>query len=106
MIHRTVPLGQSTAVAIGLAPALLLLCGLMLAAPAQAGPILTLIPPDGALQGLPGQTVGWGFELFNDQDYLVVTGADFPASLTIGTFIDYISAQFFVCSAGPRTATR
>lgn len=81
--------------------ALPLLGALWLATPAQAGPILTLNPTDGALRGLPGQTVGWGFELFNDEHFLVVTGADFPASLTIGSFIDFISQQFFVVGPTP-----
>lgn len=83
----------------------LLLGALGLSPPASAAPMLTLAPSDGALSGAPGKTVGWGFTLTNDADYLVVTAADFPASLSIGQFIDFISPQFFVVGPAPETDT-
>lgn len=89
----------------GIIPVLLLLGGLLPALSAQAGPALTLDPADGALWGNSGQTVGWGFELFNDENYLVVTSAVFPALLSVGTFIDYISAQFLVVGPAPESET-
>jgi hypothetical protein len=68
---------------------------------AQAAPLLTLNPMDGAISGLPGDTIGWGFTLTNPNDaYAVITSADFcgasltsPCSTSLGTFTDFI-AQF------------
>jgi hypothetical protein len=84
----------------------LMVCALGLAAPARAAPILTVTPNDGALYGKPGETVGWGFTLTNDDDYLVVTGVEFlPASLPIGTFVDYLSLKFIVVGPAPESET-
>ena len=74
----------------------LALLGALVCAQAQATVILQLDPANGAVSGTPGATVGWGFTLSNDADYLVVTSASFSAPLSIGTFTDYISQQFFV----------
>ena len=78
--------------------------------------MLTLSPANGALLGLPGETVGWGFTISNpDPNYLVITGADFCtttvvggitfcdqfADTSLGAFTDYI-AQFNFIVAGPR----
>src|SRR5689334_22705727 len=83
-----------------------LVCGL------HAVPVFTLIPPDGAVSGFPGTTVGWGFTLANSTDYVVVTnsafclgtghtaadigsgacGADYAA---FGIYTDYIATNTF-----------
>lgn len=59
---------------------------------------LSLDPPSGALNGAPGETVGWGFTLTNDSNYyLVVTGADFlHQSPTLGSFTDLVGPQYLV----------
>ena len=74
----------------------LALLGALVCAQAQATVILQLDPANGVVSGTPGATVGWGFTLSNNADYLVVTSASFTAPLSIGTFTDYISQQFFV----------
>ena len=78
----------------------LLLLATALALGAQGAVILTLIPTGGNLSGTPGSTVGWGFSISNDTDYLLVSSADFcsgaalpPCPLFIGTFDDFIAAQ-------------
>ena len=51
---------------------------LALGLPAVAGslPTLTLSPVGGALTGNPGDTVGWGFTLYDNTDFAVVTSSD------------------------------
>jgi hypothetical protein len=46
---------------------------------ASAAPILTLFPPDGAISGFPGNTIGWGVQINNtsDTDWLIITGSFF-----------------------------
>lgn len=72
----------------------------LLAVPTQAAPMLTLVPADGALRGLPGSTVGWGFTLTNTSDFLVVTGSSFTAS-PLGTYEDFISSGPNLIVVGP-----
>jgi len=52
-----------------------ILFGLLCAVPAGAAPILTLLPDSGSLVGAPGATVGWGYQIANDDptEWLVVT---------------------------------
>jgi hypothetical protein len=52
-----------------------------------AAPILnfTLDPPDGLLSGSPGSSVGWGYTIGTDSDYLLISSFAFFDS-TIGTF--------------------
>ena len=72
----------------------ILRCSLMLAVAATAGlqaATLTLQPAGGALNGSPGQTVGWGFTLENATDYLQVTAANYVTVTPIGTFTDFAS---------------
>ena len=77
-----------------------LLLGLGAAVSLSAGPILILAPP-GGLSGLPGSTVGWGFTITNDADYIEITSSQFcvnpvnfplvcPSPLT-GAYTDIIS---------------
>jgi MYXO-CTERM domain-containing protein len=64
----------------------------------MAGPILTPTP-GGALSGLPGSTVGWGFTLTNDVNWIEVVQAQFcldsplsnPCFLASAQFVDIIS---------------
>lgn len=53
----------------------LLLLVLLLAAQAFAA-TLSLLPLNGQIDGAPGQTIGWGYTLFNDDptNFLVTTG--------------------------------
>lgn len=68
----------------------------------QAGRILTLDPVGGALSGPAGSTVGWGFTITNDTDYLLVTGALYTTTTGVGVFTDFISSFNFIV-AGPGT---
>lgn len=67
----------------------------------SASPILILDPVSGDLTGLAGSTVGWGFTITNDSNYIEFNLAEFcdaPVSLpgcnspTTGVFNDFISA--------------
>lgn len=48
---------------------------LLCAVPAQASPIFTLLPSAGSDAASPGDTVGWGYSIFNDDpsDWLVIS---------------------------------
>jgi hypothetical protein len=47
------------------------------AAPAAASPIFTLLPDAGTLDASPGDTVGWGYDIVNDDaDWLVISSFD------------------------------
>lgn len=73
---------------------------------AQAATVLQLDPLGGAISGLPGSTIGWGFNLSNTENYLVVTNAAFEPATTLGTFTDFISASnFFVVGPAPSAST-
>jgi hypothetical protein len=69
---------------------------------------LVLNPPNGAISGAPGDTIGWGFTLTNpDNTYAAIASADFcggvltsPCSTPLGTFTDFI-AQFNFTVVGP-----
>ncbi len=74
-----------------------LLAGSLVATAARAAPTLTLDPVGGAISGAPKAQIGWGFNLGNEENFLVVTSADFETTSTWGSFTDYISASnFFV----------
>jgi PEP-CTERM motif len=80
---------------------------MMSAGMAQAQPILTLAPLNGALSGYPASTVGWGFNVSNDTNYLLVTSADFildPTSPVIGTFNDFSGFNTIVVGPVPESA--
>lgn len=71
----------------------------------QAGPILTLSPAGGALSGAPGKTVGWGYTLMNDNDYLLVTSAGYVTATPVGAFTDFISGFNFIVVGPPPEST-
>src|SRR5947207_643897 len=84
----------------------------MLPLVAHAGPVLTLSPATGAVNGPPAAVVGWGFMLSNpDPNYVLVTEAQFctivagfcdqfpPSSL--GVFTDFIGPNFIVVGPSP-----
>lgn len=72
----------------------------------QAATLLQPTPLDGVLYGEPGSTIGWGFMLSNDANYLVVTSATFESITSLGTFTDFISASnFFVVGPSPTAST-
>ncbi len=81
--------------------------GLFLNNAAQASVSFQLDQPDGAISGLPGTTVGWGFTLANSENFLVVTSAVFEPETDLGVFTDFISApdNFFVIGPGLGAST-
>lgn len=74
---------------------------------------LTLNPANGAITGTAGSTVGWGFTLTNlGADFAVVTGSDFcvgapssPCSNSLGTYTDFVGAQFIVAGPSPESSS-
>jgi len=82
--------------------------------PAQGAAVLGLSPAGGALSGLPGDLVGWGFTLTNPTNFAVVTSVQFCTTVVVtgitvcdqfpdpsfGTFTDF-AAQFNFLIAGP-----
>ncbi len=72
-----------------------------------AAPVLTLNPSNGAVSGVPGSTVGWGFTLSNDSGFVVPSLVVFcegafnsNCAPTFGKFTDF-AAQFQVNVVGP-----
>jgi len=79
---------------------------ILFATTTQAATVLQLEPMGGAISGLPGSTIGCGFNLSNTENYLVVTSAAFESATTLGTFTDFISASnFFVVGPAPNAST-
>lgn len=78
---------------------------------ADTAPTLTLDPVGGAITGVAGSTVGWGFTLTNlGSDFAVITGSDFcvgpitsPCSNSLGTYTDFVGQQFFVLGPSPES---
>jgi hypothetical protein len=80
--------------------------------PAFANTTLTLDSPGGAISGLPGAIVGWGFTLTNTTNFLVVTSSDFcvgpiasPCVNALGTYSDFIGPNFLVVGESPEAAS-
>lgn len=100
-MHRT---------ALRLIPALLAVWG---ATVLGAAPVIMLSPPNVAF-GPPGATVGWGFTITNNTNYIEITSAQFcdsPVNFPLGcnapsngTFTDFIS-QFHDIIVGPPDGT-
>jgi len=81
-------------------------------APAFANTTLTLDSPGGAISGMPGTIVGWGFTLTNTTNFLVVTSSDFcvgpitsPCVNALGTYSDFIGPNFLVVGESPEAAS-
>jgi PEP-CTERM motif len=80
---------------------------------ADTAPTLTLDPVGGAITGVAGSTVGWGFTLTNlGSDFAVITGSDFcvgpitsPCSNPLGTYTDFVGQQFFVLGPSPESSS-
>jgi hypothetical protein len=85
----------------------LLLLSTLLCAQVYATVLLQLDPLGGALSGEPGETVGWGFTLSSDTNFLVVTSASFNSPTSLGVFTDYISqpSNFFVVGPAPESSS-
>ncbi len=82
----------------------LILWMVTLAASLQATPVLTLIPANGAIGGVPGETVGWGFTLDNTEDYAVITYAEFSSDGALGSaFVDYSFFNYVVAGPAPES---
>jgi hypothetical protein len=91
--------------------ALLFTIALAGASRADTMPTLSVIPED--VVGPAGSTVGWGFTLTNlGADFAVITGSDFcvgvptsPCSNSLGTYTDFIGAQFVVIGPSPESSS-
>ncbi len=67
-----------------------------------ATPLFTLDPADGALRGLPGQTLTWGLEIQNDDSgWLVVNALEYEQTVSIGDFSESLTPQFLSYALGP-----
>ena len=77
-----------------------ILVGFLLSFNVYSAPVFQLDPIGGTIYGMPGATIGWGFSLSNNSDYLLVSGAEFVPQSTFGTFTDYI-AQYNSVVVGP-----
>jgi hypothetical protein len=61
-----------------------------------------LDPFDGALVGTPGQVLGWGLTIQNDDSgWLVITSATYNQSQSIGDFSDFVTPQFLTYALAP-----
>ncbi len=81
---------------------------LLLAATAATADTILLLKPGGALTGLPGETVGWGFTITNTNDYLVVVATQFCTGVygaacenPVGTYTDF--SPYFLAGPGSET---
>lgn len=99
----------------------ILFCGcwagwLFFAPASRANTILTLNPPNGAISGAAGATIGWGFTFTNDTNYAIITGTEFcasgssplpniclPPAPDLGTYTDFAGAQFLVVGPFPES---
>jgi hypothetical protein len=90
-----------------------LLLSIALAGVSRADTMPTLAVTPANLVGPAGSTVGWGFTLTNlGADFAVITGSDFcvgvptsPCSNSLGTYTDFIGAQFLVIGPTPESTT-
>ena len=67
----------------------------LIGAPAARAAVLNLSPADQVLPALPGQVVGWGFSLTNDDpnNYLLVTSVEFQSAINLGVFTDFLGPR-------------
>jgi hypothetical protein len=73
----------------------------MCASSTSMAALLTLDPANGALNGLPGLTTGWGFSVSNDTGYLVITSVDYSAPVTVGMWEAYAILPSNFAIVGP-----
>jgi hypothetical protein len=74
--------------------------GTVAASALMASPILTLTP-GGAISGTPGSTVGWGFTLTNDVNWIEVAQAQFCLDSPLSNPCFNASAQFIDIISNP-----
>lgn len=77
-----------------------ILLGTVVASALIAAPIITL-SPGGARSGTPGSTVGWGFTLTNDLNWIEVVQAQFCLDSPLGNPCFSASLQFFDIISNP-----
>src|ERR1035437_4582790 len=79
-----------------------------LAGPMQVDNLTFTLSNNGALSGAPGSTHGWGFELTNTLNYVVITGSGFDATQNAGDVIytDFIGPNFIVVGAPGSTVAQ
>jgi hypothetical protein len=82
---------------------LLLSCSLV-ADPIPPNVTLTLDPPTGKVGGSPGDTVGWGFTLSTDSDYILIDSFSFLESTPVGLFTAFAPPTGAASSGSPLTA--
>ena len=89
---------------------ILLLVLASLATSVTSGAMLRLKPSNGVITGLPGQDVGWGFEIENTNDFLVVEGSDFclglyttPCVNPYGLYTSNEGSAFIVVGPAPES---
>lgn len=74
---------------------------------AQGGAFtLAPVPSPGPLMGLPGTTVGWGFEVTYQADsnpdvWMALTGSDYFGGIAFGAYADLLAANFYVFGPTP-----
>jgi len=78
----------------------LILMGTVAAAALTAAPLVTLTP-SGALSGPPGATVGWGFSLTNDVNWIEVVQSQFCLDSPLGNPCFNASSQYFDIISNP-----
>ena len=78
----------------------LILLGTVAAAALTAGPVMTLTP-GGALSGAPGSTVGWGFTLTNNVNWIEVVQSQFCLDSPLGNPCFNASTQYFDIISNP-----
>jgi hypothetical protein len=87
--------------AIGLRTSLKLVSlGVVAAVASTASPILQL-SPSGAISGAPGSTIGWGFMLTNDLNWIEVVQAQFCLDSPLGNPCFNDSPAFFDIISNP-----
>ncbi len=65
---------------------------------------LTVTPTSGNVAGAPGTAVGWGFTLTNTStNYVILNDSYFVGSPIYGSYVDYVSSQFYVAGPTPES---
>ena len=79
-----------------------------LACSARADLLFQLIPATGAVWGMAGDTVGWGFTITNTTDYVQITNSEYcegaqtpPCTSSLGSYQDFVATNFTVVGPAP-----